>query len=527
MKASRLVLLMVPLVLLGLTWFITGEPAGEQVLVVGRGSDAITLDPANATDGESARVTVNLYETLVEYHPDSLEIRPGLATGWSVSDDHRTWTFYLRPGVRFHDGTQFNAEAVVFNFQRWMDPNHPFHQGNFPYWGYMFGGYPGLVTRVEAAGPLEVRITLAEPMAAFLANLANFSFGIASPAAIGKYGKDFGRHPVGTGPFRLEEWVEGASITLVANPDYWGGRPRLQRVVFRTLPDNGERFQALLKGDIDVADGLNAEDLAQARNQPSLLRIMLRPSLNVGYLAMNNDRWPFQDARVRQAINYAVNKDWLVNNYFGGLAKEAKNPLPPSVWGYNDSIRPYPYDPDMARKLLAEAGLAAGFSTTLWAMANPRPYMPQPLELARAIAADLEEVGIRVRIVTYDWPVYIRKLQNGEHDMALLGWTGDTGDPGNFLYVLLDKTNAEKGRAGNVAFYRSEQVHNLLAAAQTETNKQVRAGLYARAQEIIHQDAPWVPLVHTTPAVVARRGVRGYVPHATGVERLHNVYVLD
>lgn len=494
----------------------------EKVLVVGRGGDSVSLDPASAEDGESARVTVNIFDTLVEYERDGIGVRPALAVSWQPSNDYRVWTFQLRQGVVFHDGTEFTAEAVVFNFRRWMDREDPYHRADFSYWGFMFGGYPGVVKSVEATGRYEVRITLNEPVASFLSNLAMFPFGIASPRAIKEYGAEFYRHPVGTGPFVFEEWVPNEKIVLRANRDYWGETPKVDRLIFRTIEDSLERYKELEAGSLDIMEELDPADLPKVRENISL-RLLLRPSMNVGYMAINTEKPVLSNVKVRQAINHAINKDAIVDNYFGGLAKPAKNPLPPSVWGYNDAIQDYAYDPQKAKKILAQAGYPGGFKTTLWVMKTPRPYLPQPMEVGKAIQQDLAAVGIQARIVTYDWGPYIKKLQNGEHDLALSGWIGDNGDPANFLYVLLDKSNAVKGSAANFAFYKNERVHTLLVAAQTEMNQGKRAELYRRAQEIIHEDAPWVPLDHTTPPLVIKRSVSGFWPHPTGVEKLNTV----
>ncbi|GAB6933419.1 ABC transporter substrate-binding protein [Calditerricola satsumensis] len=502
----------------------SGNAGGDKTLVFGRGSDAVGLDPANVTDGESIRVTHQIFDTLVQYNEEDTTVKPALATEWNVSEDGKVWTFKLREGVKFHDGTDFNADAVVFNFQRWMDKNHPYHHGDFEYYGYMFGGFPGIIQKVEKTGPYEVKITLKEPNAPFLQTLAMPAFAIASPAAIKKYGKDFFKNPVGTGPFIFKEWKKDDRIVLERNDNYWGEKAKIKTLIFRVIPDNAARFLELQAGTIDIMDGLNPEDVPNVKNNPDL-QLILRPSMNVGYLAMNMDKKPFDNPKVRQAINHAINKQALIDAFYGGLAKPAKNPLPPTLWGYNDEIQDYEYNPEKAKALLAEAGYPNGFKTTLWAMPNPRPYMPQPQQIAQAIAADLAKVGIEAKIVSYEWGTYLEKTKNGEHDMALLGWTGDNGDPDNFLYVLLDKDNAVKGSAGNISFYRSDELHALLIQAQRETDQKKREELYKKAQEIIHRDAPWVPLAHATPPLAARAYVKNYVPHPTGSEPLNKVDV--
>ncbi|MBO8169160.1 MAG: ABC transporter substrate-binding protein [Thermoanaerobacteraceae bacterium] len=498
------------------------EAANEKVLVWGRGGDSPGLDPANVTDGESAKVTINIFDGLVQYKQDSTEIEPALATDWKVSEDGKTWTFYLRQGVKFHDGTDFDAEDVVFNFERWMYKDHEYHiGGTFDYWGYMFGDYPGVVESVTAKDKYTVEFKLKKPMATFLANLAMFPFGIASPEAVKEYGEDFFKHPVGTGPFKFVEWVPDDKIVLEKFEDYWGEKAKVDKLVFRSIPDNSTRLMELQAGTIDIMDGISPDDVATIKNDERF-QLILRPSMNVGYVAMNMEKEPFDDPRVRKAVNMAINKKEIIDAFFAGLAKPAKNPLPPSLWGYNDAIEDYPYDPPKAKALLAEAGYPDGFETTLWTMPVPRPYFPQPQKIAEAIQANLAEVGIKAEIITYDWATYLEKVENGEHDMAMLGWTGDNGDPDNFLYVLLDKDNAVKP-AGNIAFYKNDELHDILIEAQQEMDQEVRAQLYKQAQEIIHEDAPWVPMSHSTPPIAAKKNVIGYVPHPTGVEKLNTV----
>ncbi|MCS1351799.1 ABC transporter substrate-binding protein [Mechercharimyces sp. CAU 1602] len=499
-------------------------------LVFGRGGDSDSLDPAQVTDGESIKVTQNLYETLVKYKKENTEVEPGLATEWEPSEDGLTWTFKLREGVKFHDGTDFNAEAVVFNFNRWMDKNNEYHKGGeFPYYGYMFGGYKGdeghVIKSVKAMDDYTVEFTLEKPQGPFLNNLGMPAFGIASPTAVKKDPEKFGENPVGTGPFAFVEWKKEDSITLKKNTEYWDeGKPSLDRVIFRSIPDNAGRLTALKSGDIDLMDGLNP-DATQSIEDDDKLSLYTRPPMNVGYLAFNTEKKPFDNVKVRQALNHAVNKEGLIKSFYNGLAEPAKNPMPPSLWGYNDEITDYEYDLDQAKKLLKEAGYEDGFKMELWAMPVPRPYMPDGKKIAEYLSADFEKLGIEVEIISMEWQTYLEKTGKGEHEAALLGWTGDNGDPDNFLYVLLDQTNAKGPDAGNIAFYKSEELHKLLSKAQGLSDKEERAKLYKEAQKVIKKDAPWVPMVHSTPPLASQSYVKGFIPHPTGSESLENVSI--
>ena len=508
------------LLCLGLCWLGCAK-APRDVLVFGRGSDSVGLDPALENDGESFKVCDNIYETLVTYEAQSTAIRPLLARSWEVSADRLTWTFHLRTDVRFHDGTPFNAAAMLFSLGRQFFADHPFHQvqGAFKYWKDM--GMDEIVAGMEAPDDSTFVVRLKTPNAPFLSNLAmNFCAAI-SPTAMEKYGQDFFKHPVGTGPFRLVEWRKDERLVLERFEDYWGEKASLRRLVFKPVQDSSVRYLELKTNAIQGLDDLNPELVPEVQAD-SELQLLTQPGMNVGYLAMNMDKPPFDNRLVRLALNYAIDKQSLADNFYQGLAEPAKNPIPPTMWGYNDAIEPYAHDPGRARELLRQAGFPNGFDTELWAMPVSRPYMPQPDKIAQAIQADLAQVGVRAQIVQWEWGTYLDKLANGEHPMALLGWTGDNCDPDNFLYVLLDIAAAEKP-AANIAFYRSAEVHQLLTEARRQPDQAERARLYRQVQVLVHRDVPWVPLVHATQTITFRRQVQGFALHPTGSRWFHRV----
>ncbi len=503
----------------------TSDGKKGKTLIVGRGGDSVGLDPIRVTDGESFKVTENIMETLVFYKKDSTEVVPGLAESWEVSKDGKTYTFKLRKGVKFHDGTDFNADAVVFNFERWMDKNNPLHdKEGYEYYNDMFGGYKGdkdhVIASVKALDPYTVEFKLNKPQAPFLANLGMSPFAIASPEALKKYKDKFNENPVGTGPFIFKEWKRNDTITLVKNPNYWRpGLPKLDELIFKVIPDNSARLTALTNGEIDLMDGLNPDDVQTVKDNKDL-QLILRPSMNVGYLGFNVEKKPFDNPKVRQAIGYAINKKGLIDAFYAGLAEPAKNPMPPSLWGYNDNIQDREYNLDKAKQLLAEAGYPSGFKTEFWAMPVPRPYMPNGQKIAEAMQQDFKKIGIDTKIVTYEWATYLDKTKKGEQTMFLLGWTGDNGDPDNFLATLLDKNNIG---GNNRSRYASEEAHKILMQAQAEPDQAKRTELYKKAQEIIFNDAPMIPLVHSTPPLAAKATVTGYVPHPKGSESLAEV----
>ncbi|GEK33009.1 ABC transporter substrate-binding protein [Kurthia sibirica] len=495
------------------------DSSKEKTLVFGRGADSVKLDPAAVTDGESLGVAKNIFETLINFGEESTELVPGLATKWDTSDDGLQYTFELEKGVKFQDGTDFNAEAVVKNFERWMSGNAE----STPYFQSMFGGFKGeknaVIKEVKADGEDKVVITLFRAQAPFLKNLAMTPFSIASPTAFEKFGKDFYKNPVGTGPFTFVSWKRNDSITLEKYKDYRiEGLPKLDKVIFRSIPENSARLNALTTGDIDLADGINPTD-AKAIESNDKLQLFKRPSMNVGYLGMTVTRKPFDDKKVRQAVNYAIDKQGLVDAFYEGQATVATNAMPPVITGFNEEIDAYPYDPAKAKALLKEAGYD-GKEIELWAMPVPRPYMPDGQKMAEAIQKNLEDVGMKSKIVNYEWGTYLEKAAKGEADAFLLGWTGDNGDADNFLYTLLDEDSIG---SNNYTFFKNSKTHKLLKDAQIEVDEAKREKLYKEAQVILHDEAPWVPLAYSTPLIAGIKEITGFKPHPTGSDRFDTI----
>ena len=494
----------------------SAETSGGTV-VFGRGGDSVELDPATVTDGESFRVTKNIFETLVEFDTDSTDLIPGLAKEWEASEDGLTYTLKLQEGVKFHDGTDFNAEAVVKNFERWGGGD----KEKYYYYNSQFGD---LITGVKAVDATTVEITTAEPIAPFFKNLAMSPFAIASPAALEKHGDKFMENPVGTGPFKFSEWKRNETITIVKNEDYWKeGLPKLDSVIYKVIPENSARLNALNAGEVDIIEGVNYSDLPSIESNENL-QVFQRPSLNVAYLGLTATRGPLKDKLVRQALNYAVDKSNIIDQFYMGSAEPAINPMPPVVAGYNDEVEDYPYDPEKAKELLKEAGYENGFEIELWAMPVTRPYMPDGPKVAEAIQADFEKIGVKSKIVTYEWATYLDKARLGEADTFLLGWTGDNGDADNFLYVLLDEDSIG---SNNYSYYKNPQVHELLVKARSTVDEAERDKLYKEAQVLIKEDAPWIPLVHSNPVLAGSSKVKNFVAHPTGSDWMDEVEITE
>lgn len=498
-----------------------GEASGSEggTLVFGRGGDSTSLDPGATTEGEAFKVTENIFDNLINFDVDSMELTPALATKWDVSDDGLLYTFDLRQGVRFHDGTDFNAEAVVYNFERWIKGNQSTSgaDASFPYFDSQFGD---IIEQVVAVNDYQVEFHLKRPLAPFFKNIAMSPFAILSPAAIEKYGDKINENPVGTGPFKFVEWRRNDRVVLEKNTDYWrDGYPKLDRVIFRSIPENSARMNALKTGEVDLIDGVDFSDVPLIESDANL-QLFSRPSLNVAYVGLTVTRGPMADKRVRQALNHAVDKEAIIKAFFEGSAIPAINPMPPVVAGYHDGIADYAFDLDRAKELLAGAGYPDGFEMELWAMPVPRPYMPNGEKVAEALAANFEKIGVKAKLVTFEWGTYLDKASRGEADAFMLGWTGDNGDADNFLYVLLDEDNIG---TNNYSYFKNDEMHDLLIAAQSEVDEAKRIELYKQAQVIIKDEAPWIPLVHSQPVLAGRADIVNFTPHPKGSDYLYPV----
>jgi peptide/nickel transport system substrate-binding protein len=489
-------------------------PAGAQ-LIVARVKDAVDLDPAVATDGLSLNIASEVLEGLVTFKPGTFEVQPAIATHWTTSPDGKRWSFELRAGRTFSDGTPLDAKAVAFNVDRWRNPKNGY-RGNFAYSYYetMFGPYPSVITAVHADDPTHVTFTLSRPFAPFLRDLAMPSFTIGSPAAIKTDVMQYDRKPVGSGPYTLAEWVKDDHITLAANPAYRPA-PAYTTVIVRDIPDQATSVLSLQKGDIDGLTDPRPDDAATLAKQPGVT-IYQQPSNNLSYLAFNVTKKPFDDVRVRRALAYAIDVPAIVKGLYAQGALVADDWLPPAIAGKGDNVHAYPHDVARAKALLAQAGLPSGFSVQLYYGTAPRPYMPEPQRVAEAIQADLRAIGVNVILAPFEWGVFLSKIKNGEHAMCLIGWTGDNGDPDNFLYPLLDKDSAIKG-GQNYSFWTDAAFHALMLQGQATVDPARRAAIYARAVQRVSDQVPAVALVHTTVPLAMKSSVAGVIPRPDSI----------
>jgi ABC-type transport system substrate-binding protein len=479
-------------------------------IIFGVGTDVDELDPRTTDTQEGYIAAANVYDCLVLYDLGATTIRPGLAESWEISEDGLVYTFNLRQGVNFHDGEPFNADAVVTWYNS-IDEESPDTQYDAVRMVYMADFITNWIDTVEAVDEYTVRMTLPSPYAPLLANLAIPIAGIISPAAVAKGLDHVMVNPSGTGAFKLaspDDWTRDSQMVLEANPDYWGGAPKVDQLIIKVIPESSTRLQQVETGEIDVAWALTPEDVERTRENPDLV-VVEDAGLNTNWVNLNVTLDPFTSKEVRQALNYAVNKEEISEGLYNGNMVPAGGVLPPVDWAYNPDLKSYPYDPDQARELLAAAGYDEGnpLSFTFMAYTIPRGYNPVGDRLATAIQEYWSEVGVEANIQTAEWTQYREDRAAGKFQCALGGWQGDNGDPDNFLYALL--AGESKG-AGNVSFYENPEVDDLLGQAQVESDQEKRKAIYQKAEQLIVDDAPCVFLGYQKHQVVTRANITDF-----------------
>jgi peptide/nickel transport system substrate-binding protein len=501
---ARLALLTLILAL-GVAATAVAQPAGT--LVVGLVAEPVNLDPAQVTDLNSNRVGRRIAETLVTFPDESTQIVPGLAESWAVSKDGLRYTFKLRKGVSFHDGTPLDAEAVKFSIERQINPEHPFNKlGKYPFANFFFGN----IKAVEVVDPLTVEFVLKEPRASFLAVLTAGAASIVSPTAVRKYGQDYALTPVGTGPFKYVSWERGQRVVLEKNPSYWRFPVKLERVIYRPIVEDQARLTELLTGALDLIVGTPPDFVAQLENNPKVT-LLKQVGAHVWYLGINNQKKPFDDKRVRQALNYAVNKDAIVRDVLKGTGSLSVGPVLPKTWGADGGLKPYPYDPERAKKLLAEAGYPSGFTTTLW-VPESGSGMQSPVAMSTVIQSNLKAVGVNVSLQTMEWGAYLAKLRSKEQELFALSWMAGNEDPDMVMYPLLHSSQWTPN-GPNRALYRNDKFDEILHQARLTTDEKKRADLYRQAQRILVDDAPWIFVDHEIQTAAHAKRVQGFKLH--------------
>jgi peptide/nickel transport system substrate-binding protein len=515
-------------------------------LVFAGAADPVSLDGALVSDGESIRVITQIFETLINLKPGTTELEPGLATDWEVSPDAKTYTFSLREGVKFHDGTDFNAAAVCANFDRWYNFKGPLQSPSASYYyGAFFGGFKKnesedlsdpLYKSCEARNPTTAVVTLTRPSASLLGALVQQAFSIASPTALKKYKADAGtldpdtgfkpsgtfgtQHPSGTGPFEFVSWTREDRLVLKRFEGYWGDKAKLDQLIIRPIADNAARLQALQNDEIQGYDLVEPQDVATIQGDDNL-KILDRPAFNVAYVGINQKKPPFNNLKVRQAVAYGLDRDAVVNNFYGGRGVVAKEMMPPEVEGYADDVTEYKYDPAKAKQLLQEAGVKIPLKVDFWYPSDvSRPYMPNPKNNFEAFSASLNKSGFKVVPHTAPWdPDYLGRVDEGTAgDLHLIGWTGDFADADNFIGTFFQDYSPQFG-------FRDPKLFKLLDNAEIQSDRAKRIDEYKEANRMIMEELPAVPYAHTKPALAFRKDVNGFVPSPTTNELFSTVTI--
>jgi len=495
-------------------------PASAKTLVYCSEGSPENFAPSVNTTGTSFDASEQIYDNIVDFERGGTKVVPGLAERWTVSPDGKEYTFHLRKGVKwqsnksFKPSRDFNADDILFTIERqWVesDPYFKVTSSNHAYFGDM--GMPKLLKAVEKIDDYTVKFVLNNPEAPFLSNLAMQWAGVQSKEyaiAMLKAGtpEKIDQDPLGTGPFQLVQYQKDALIRYKAFPQHYAGKAKIDDLIFAITPDASVRWAKLQKGECHVMPYPNPADVPAMRKDTNVT-IMEQPGLNVGYLAYNTTKKPFDDVRVRKAVNMAINKQAIVDAVYLGTGMAAKNPIPPTMWSYNNAVKDDSFDPAAAKKLLAAAGLPDGFTTDLWAMPVQRPYNPNARRIAELMQADLAKIGVKAEIKSFEWGEYRKRMQAGEHQMGMLGWTGDNGDPDNFLNTLLGCSSA-KTNGSNVAKFCYQPFEDLILKAKVVTNPAERTKLYEKAQVIFKEQAPWFTIAHAVQLKPVRKEVIGF-----------------
>jgi peptide/nickel transport system substrate-binding protein len=500
-------------------------------------SDPTYLDPALVSDGESFRVTEQMFEGLVKLKPGTTHIVAGLAVKWKLSGKGKVWTFWLRKGVKFHDGTPWNAAAACYNFTRWYNWTGPFQDPSATfYYQATYGGFrhnevanlsAPLFRSCAAVGKLKIVVHLNRASGVFFPSLVIQSFAMQSPTALKKYGADQAtltggtfrptgtyafQHPTGTGPFKFSSWTIGQKVELVRNPRYWGRKAKLDRIIIQPISDNEARFQALKTGEINAFDLAPPQDIGSITGD-SRLKVIKRPAFNVAYVTIHQGPGsPMNDIKVRQAVAYGLDRATVVRQFYFGTGRVANEFQPPSLFGWTNKVAKYPYNPTKAKQLLNSSSCHVPCKIDFWYPTGvSRPYMPDPKRNFEAFAASLNNSGFQVTAHSAPWrPTYVPKVNEGSAgDLNLIGWTGDYGDPDNFLGTFFRNFNPQFG-------FHNAQIEGILNRALNQPDFKKRVKLYQQANVMIMKYLPGIPYAHATPALGADKRVQKLIATPVG-----------
>ncbi|GEM74836.1 ABC transporter substrate-binding protein [Vibrio sagamiensis] len=496
-----------------------------------------SFNPQRTLSGTARNATAGtIYNRLVEFEGASTRIVPSLAESWTISDNKKVYTFQLKKGVDFHHTKyfnptrSFNADDVVFSFNRQLVKNHPYHLVGGGIYQYFQGmGMDNLIKSVEKVDDYQVKITLNRPESPFLSNLAMPFMSILSEEYAEKLAQKNNKDqidnlPVGTGPFIFNRYLKGSTIRYKSNEKYFEGKSKIKNLIFSITPDASVRFQKMKKDECQIAVYPSPADLNSIKEHKNI-KLIEQDGLNIGYLALNTEKAPFNNVLVRRAIAHALDKSSYINAIYLNNAVAAINPYPPIMWSYNGNVTTYEHNIEKAKKLLKEAGLPNGFSTTLWTLPVNRPYNPNGKKMGEMMQQDLLKIGIKVDLVSYDWATYLDKVKRGEHEMVQMGWTGDNGDPDNFLYTLFSCDSVDRG--SNNSRYCKQDFDELITKARQESDMSKREQMYSEALQIFAQDVPIIPIAHAKVYRAVSHKVEGDIMNAFEMDTFFNLNMRD
>jgi peptide/nickel transport system substrate-binding protein len=489
---------------------VRAQGAGADTLVIGMEAEISSFDPAVMTGTSTFRPVSSMFDMLTNLWDETTNIQPDLAESWEIADDAMSVTMKLRPGVKFHDGTDLDAEAVVFSFERMLNPESPDYHGPYAFPAFF---YPSYQTST-AVDPMTVRFELTQPDATFFSALVWNTGSIVSPTAAKAAGAEFQNAPVGAGPFKFASWEKDVLTTMEAFPDYWQGAPKLKTLLWKPIVEEAARVNQLASGEVDFIVSLYPQFVPVVNANPDL-QLIQGPSLHTWWCNLNMHFEPLKDVRVRQALNHAIDRPTLIANVLQGTAVESHSWSWPDTWSYEPEVTKYAYDPEKAKALLAEAGYADGFDLPYLVPASGSG-MVAPKEIATAMQADLAKVGVNAQIETQEWityldyvlgPDHLDNINGKQYGMCQMSWMNPVADPG--LYVEYVTTGIGDKNGSNQSYYDNAEYNKLLADARLVADQEERATLYKQAQKIFADDAPWLFMFHSNFVTAARKNVQG------------------
>jgi dipeptide transport system substrate-binding protein len=520
------------LIVFGLLGLVLKAQAAQNFVYCMEGSPA-SFNPQLVSNGVSMNSSSQtVFNRLVEFKIGTTEVIPGLAESWTISKDKKTYTFKLRKNVPFHSNEffkptrNFNADDVVYTFQTQMDTKNPLSipAANYEYFKAM--ELDQLIVDVKKTDDSTVVFTLKRPEAPFLANLAMDFASILSEeyaqslVKSGKGLKTLETNPIGTGPFVFKSYQKDSTIRFTAFDNYFKGKPKIENLIYVIVTDSTVRLQKMKSGECNVMSEPQPQDLEQIKTFKNA-KLMSTEGINVSYIAFNTEKKPFDNLKVREALSMAMNQKSYLDLIYKSQGTAAKNPIPPTMWSYSNATAANVYNVEKAKKLLTEAGYPNGFNTELWTLPVSRAYLPNGKKLGELVQADLAKIGVKVKLVTFDWPVYLEKSKKGEHQMIQFGWTGDNGDPDNFMNVLLGCSAVQAG--SNYARWCQKDFDTLLQKAKEDSVLKKRTGYYEKAQAIFSKEKPWYPVAHARLNKVVSDKVTGYTIDPFGHEQFESV----